>query len=153
MINYKSILAGEVRRRKYFKRKAKEYRRSWIHCSEEMKRLRRRVNELEHDKLYWIQNFEWEVNRRSDERVKEEKFKLEYDYCQKIDALEARLAIYETKDLSVSNDFDYNANAPMVLSAEQCKRLEEHLKKMRSISNKYKEVCRLMKSIDAVINE
>lgn len=148
MINYKSILAGEVRRRKYFRRMAKKCHNQWRKCEEELSDLRSEMFYLRIENKRLNGDLTSEIDRRVKDGIAAERFAIEYDYCQKIDALEAKLAVYETS--KIKNE---DGVVGMVLSPEQCNRLNAELKRLQRVEKLYQSVCDMLKRIKRVINE
>lgn len=147
MKNYKTILAGEVRRRKYFRKRAKVYRRELLCCRKELFQLRRDYDFLRREYDDLKRNFKYRLEREVKELVAAEKFSIEYRYCEQIDLLEAKLAIYE-----MAHESDDDDTAAMVLTADQCKRLDADLSRLKGIVCKYDEACKQLESIRKIVN-
>lgn len=148
MINYKSILAGEVRRRKYFRRLAKVYRNRWRRCEKDVLRLVKEKDAIERRYDSLSRNMDYIIELRLQDGIAAERFAIEYDYCQKIDALEAKLAVYEA-----SRPQNEDGTVGMVLSSEQCNRLNAELKRLQHVEKKYKFTCDKLQCIKKVLNE
>lgn len=148
MINYKLILAGEVRKRKYFRRMAKKYRNRWRCCEEELRLLRRRICSLESHNSDLERNMEWRIEQRAKSVIAAEKFAIEYDYCQQIDVLKAKLAVYET-----AKEPGSFATGFMTITQEQCNRLERELNRLHDIERKYKDVSKKLKDVRTILNK
>lgn len=148
MIHYETILAGEVRRRKYFRRIAKKYRELWRRCQVELADMTQDKNIAESYYNMLKRDMESVIERRVKEGIASERFAIEYDYCQQIDVLEAKLAVYEKAGTVVGP-----LTSGMVLSNDQCSRLNAELKRLQGIEKMYASACNKLNRIKSVANE
>lgn len=146
-MSYITILAGEVKRRKYFRKLAKRYRRKAVGLEDGLSKLMRDYNRVKSEYDGLRRNFDSRLERKVNELVAAEKFSIEYRYCQQIDALEAKLSVYEVAQQSTGEYVD-----GMVLSADQCERLNEALRRLKDIAKKYEEACDQLNSIRKIVN-